>query len=254
MEIHITSKQLVKPSSSKLHLLEPFKFPLLDLLAPRKYTPGVFFYAKLSDSDIDSSQFSEQLKQSLSKALAQFYPASDSTAPQLAVQLNILNCGGIALALCAFHKVFEGTTVGIVNDVRRKITRTYVFDVNAISTLKMKAKSKSLEHPSRVLVLSAFLWKHGIQASRSESGTLKPAILCQPVNIRPRLKPQLPIYSIGNLYSMALMIPSCLLNTLDADADFGWGKPTLISTPAVDNRNRDLHNWFYMKNAKQRNH
>ncbi|KAE8660051.1 putative Cysteine-rich RLK (RECEPTOR-like protein kinase) 8 [Hibiscus syriacus] len=407
MEVHITSKQLVKPSSSKLHLLEPFKLSLLDQLAPRKYTPGVFFYAKPSDSDIDSSQFSEQLKQSLSKALAQFYPASgrlkknlfitdfdegvpyvetrvkgrlsdfigqtqnieamnrllpcrpfcyieDSTAPQLAVQLNIFDCGGIALALCAFHKVFDGTTVSafmnswaafsrgsngeipnpgllgassrffppiesmpdnadvkslFFNDVRRKITRTYVFDANAISTLKMKAKGKSLEHPSRVLALSAFLWKHGIQASRSVSATLKPAILCQPVNIRPRLKPQLPIYSIGNLYSMAIsmyspvgedidlselgvlvreatqsapndpqvvlqgfktmtdglshlaemvskgdadfFILSSLLNTLDADEDFGWGKPTLISTPAVDSRNRELRNWFYLKKAKQ---
>ncbi|XP_039048879.1 uncharacterized protein LOC120189741 [Hibiscus syriacus] len=210
MEIHITSKQLVKPSSSKLHLLEPFKFPLLDLLAPRKYTPGVFFYAKLSDSDIDSSQFSEQLKQSLSKALAQFYPASgrllnsspigcSTQHPQLRWDCTCFVCfpQGLRRNNCVcFHEQLGSfqswlkwgntkswTVRGIVNDVRRKITRTYVFDVNAISTLKMKAKSKSLEHPSRVLVLSAFLWKHGIQASRSESGTLKPAILCQPMQI-----------------------------------------------------------------------
>ncbi|KAK8628208.1 hypothetical protein V6N13_063918 [Hibiscus sabdariffa] len=302
MEVEITSKQMIKPSSSELHHLEPFKLSFLDQLGTSMYTPGILFYAKTTDSNIDGSQFLDRLKQSLSKALTQFYPAAgrlknnlfitdfnegvpyaearvtgrlsdfieqtdnleamnlllpcrpfrniqDPTTPQLAVQVNIFDCGGIALAFCCFHKIFDATTAyaflnswaafsrgfngeipnpGLLgassrlfppielmpenaamkrlffNDVRRKMTRSFVFDANAITTLVLKAKSKSLEHPSRALALSAFLWKHAIQASRSVSGTLKPAILCQAVNLRPKMKPQLPSYSIGNMFGLAI--------------------------------------------------
>ncbi|KAK8628203.1 hypothetical protein V6N13_063913 [Hibiscus sabdariffa] len=302
MEVHITSKQMIKPSSSELHLLEPFKLSFLDQLSIRMYTPVILFYPKPSDSNIDGSQFLDQLKQSLSKALTQFYPVAgrlknnlfitdfnegvpyvearvagrlsdfiektekleamnrllpcppfryiqDPTTPQLAVQVNKFDCGGIALALCCFHKIFDGPTAYsflnswaafsrgangeipnpellgassrlfppiesmlesaalkslFFNDGRRKMTRSFVFDANAITTLVLEAKSKSLEHPSRALALSAFLWKHAIQASRSVSGTVKPSILGQPVNIRRRLNPQLPSCSIGNMFGMAI--------------------------------------------------
>ncbi|KAK8549157.1 hypothetical protein V6N13_063553 [Hibiscus sabdariffa] len=409
MEVQITSKQMIKPSSSELHLLKPFNLSLLDQLGTSKYTPVILFYAKPSDSNTDSSQFLDQLKQSLSKALTQFYPAAgrlknnlfitdfhegvpyvearvkgrlsdfieqtgkleamnrllpcppfryiqDPTTPQLAVQVNIFDCGGIALALCSFHKIFDGTTAYaflnswaafsrgsngeipnpgqlgassrlfppiesmpenaamkslFLNDGRRKMTRSFVFDANAITTLVLKAKSKSLEHPSRALALSAFLWKHAIQASRSASGTLKPSILCQAVNIRPRLKPRLPSYSIGNMFGIAISmynpvgkdidiselayllreatesvpidprvvlqgfetmteqvshleemvskgdaefyIFSSLLNTVDANEDFGWGKPCLISIPGIDSQNREIRNLLYLKNAGQHN-
>ncbi|KAE8669816.1 putative Cysteine-rich RLK (RECEPTOR-like protein kinase) 8 [Hibiscus syriacus] len=410
MEVHITSNQMVKPSSSKLHLFKPFKISLLDQLTPGMYTPVLLFYAKPSDSNIHSSQFADQLKQSLSKALTQFYPAAgrvknnlfitnfdegvpyvetkvkgrlsdfieptqkleamnrllpcrpfcyiqdSTTAPQLAVQVNIFHCGGIAIGLCVFHKIFDGATLSaflnswaafsrgsngeipnpgllgsssrlfppiesmpenadwhsmFFNYDRRMMSRTYVFDANAISTLKLKVKSKSLEHPSRALALTAFIWKHVIQASRSASGTLKPAILCQPVNLRPRLKPILPSYSIGNLflttYSMYnpvgkdidlselgyllrqatksapndpqivlqgfktmteqldhlvemvskgnadLFVLSSLINTLDANEDFGWGKGTLLGIPGIDSHNRELCNSFFIKNARQHN-
>ncbi|KAE8736066.1 putative Cysteine-rich RLK (RECEPTOR-like protein kinase) 8 [Hibiscus syriacus] len=313
MEVHITSKQIVKPSSSKLHLLIPFNLSLLDQLAPGMYTPVLLFYAKPSDSNVDGSQFSYQLKQSLSKALTQFYPAAgrvknnlfitdfdegvpyvetrvkgrlsyfieptqkleemnrllpcrpfcyiqDTTAPQLTVQVNIFDCGGIALGLCYLHKIFDAASISaflkswaafsrglngeipdpgllgssslffppvesipenagwkslFFNGGGRKITRTYVFDANAISTLKLIEKSKSLEHPSRVLAVSAFVWKHAMEASRSVSGTLKPTILCQAVNLRPKFNPALPSYSIGNMFSMA----SSMYNPVGKDID-----------------------------------
>ncbi|KAL4377471.1 hypothetical protein GQ457_02G030370 [Hibiscus cannabinus] len=409
MEVEITSKQMVKPSSSELHLLEPFKLSFLDQLGTSMYTPGILFYAKPSDCDsnIEGSQFLDRLKQSLSKALTQFYPAAgrlknnlfitdfnegvpyaearvtgrlsdfiqqtdnleamnlllpcppfryiqDPTTPQLAVQVNIFDCGGIALAFCCFHKIFDATTAyaflnswaafsrgsngaipnpGLLgassrlfppmdlmpenaamkrlffNDGRRKMTRSFVFDANAIKTLVLKAKSKSLEHPSRALALSAFLWKHAIQASRSVSATLKPAFLCYAVNLRPKMKPQLPSYSIGNMFGMAinmynpvgkdielselayllreategvpsdpqvvlqgfktlteqlshveemvskgdaeLLCLSSLLNTLDGNEDFGWGKPSLFSIPGIDTQNREISNLMYLKNARQ---
>ncbi|KAK8549187.1 hypothetical protein V6N13_063583 [Hibiscus sabdariffa] len=189
-----------------------------------------------------------------------FRNIQDPTTSQLAVQVNIFDCGGIALALCFFHKIFDATTVyaflnswaafsrgsngevpnpGLLgassrlfppiesmpenaamkslffNDGRRKMTKSFMFDANAITTLVLKTKSKSLEHPSRALALSAFLWKHAIRASRSVSGTLKPSILFQPVNIRPKLKPQLPSYSIGNMFGLAISLSNPVGKDID---------------------------------------
>nr|KJB61945.1 hypothetical protein B456_009G392900 [Gossypium raimondii] len=387
MEVQITSKQMVKPSSSKLHLLKPFQLSLIDQVSTTNYVPFIFFYLKPCDSHIDGSQFSNQPKQSLSKALTQFYPLSGRTRnnlfishydegvpfvearvkgrlsdfieatgevlelealnqllpcrpfcffqdysalPQLGIQVNIFDCGGIALALCCLHKIIDATTISCFlktwaafslgsngeipdpdlleagsrffppmesmptsinfkrlpfNEGRRK-SRSFVFDANAIATLMFKAKSKSLEQPSRVASLGAFLWKHAIQASRSVSGSRKPAILCQTVNIRRKMKPQLPDYSIGNLeavksvnkYSQDLLqgfrtikeqqteIAEMVsegnaefytlvswLNTLDGKQDFGWGKSSLFSIPGVDSHNPGFSDRFILKQARQHN-
>ncbi|KAK8977607.1 hypothetical protein V6N11_013392 [Hibiscus sabdariffa] len=264
---------MIKPSSSKLHLLKPFKLSLLDQLSPRLYTPFYPVAGRLKNnlfiSDYDAgvpyvetrvkcrlSDLTERTRE-LQQELNQLLPCrpfcyihdSDSTAPPLAVQVNVFDCGGIALAFCLVHKIIDGSTIQafikswtafsrgsdgeipnpglleassrlfpplesvpetpnvkslLLNGGRRKTTRSFVFDADAIATLVFKAESKSLEHPSRVLALSAFVWKHAILASGSVSGSTKPAFLLQPVNIRRRMKPQLPDYSIGNLYLMAV--------------------------------------------------
>ncbi|KAK8619099.1 hypothetical protein V6N13_133066 [Hibiscus sabdariffa] len=312
MEVRITSKLMVKPSCSNLNVLKPFKLSLLDQLSPTNYVPCILFYAKPSDSPMNASQFSDRLKQSLSKALTQFYPLAgrtknnlfvsdyeegvpyvearvkgclsdfieqsevleamnqllpcrpfcylqDSTVPQLAIQVNIFGCGGIALSLCFFHKIIDASTIaaflrtwaafslgsngelpdldllgpssrlfppiesmpsnadlkGLLFNEGRRRTRSFVFDANAIATLISKAKSKGLEHPSRVVSLNAFIWKHAMQASRSVSGTRKPAILCQPVSIRQKMKPRLPDYSIGNLF----LLPIATYNSVGKDIE-----------------------------------
>ncbi|XVF31844.1 hypothetical protein REPUB_Repub17cG0028900 [Reevesia pubescens] len=295
MEVRITSREMVKPSSPEVHLQKPFKISLLDQLNSTNYVPLIFFYTKPSDSQFNGAQLSHQLKKSLSKTLNQFYPLSgrtrnnlyishydegvpyvearvngclsdyieqteleamnqllpckpfsfisNSPVPQLAIQVTIFDCEGIALAVCGYHKIVDGSTIsaflkswaafnrgsngeipnpefleassrffppiesmlpktgleGLLLEEGRRKTRSFVFDANSIATLMFKAKSKSLEHPSRVVAVSAFVWKYAIQASRSASGILKPAILSQAVNIRQKLKPKLPDYSIGNL-------------------------------------------------------
>ncbi|KAK8576526.1 hypothetical protein V6N13_032447 [Hibiscus sabdariffa] len=44
-----------------------------------------------------------------------------------------------------------------LNDGGCKMTRSFKFDADAIAMLMFKSKSESLEHPSRVLALSAFV-------------------------------------------------------------------------------------------------
>ncbi|KAK9006814.1 hypothetical protein V6N11_019145 [Hibiscus sabdariffa] len=206
MEVQITSKQIIKPSSSELHLLKPFKLSFSDQLGISMYSPGILFYAKPSDSNIDGSQFLDRLKQSLSKALTQFYPVAAFSRGSNGEIPNPELLGASSRLFPPIEPMPESAALKSMffDDGRHKRTRSFVFDANAITTLVLKAKSKSLEHPSRAIALSAFLWKHAIQASRSVSGTLNPAILCRPVNIRPKLKPGLPSYSIGNMFVWAI--------------------------------------------------
>ncbi|XWS59303.1 hypothetical protein CRYUN_Cryun08bG0110200 [Craigia yunnanensis] len=84
------------------------------------------------------------------------------------------------------------------NEGRRK-TRTFVFDEKSIDALKSKVKSKRLEHPTRVQALTAFIWKYAMLASRSASGISKPSMCSHIVNLRRKLEPQLPDYSVGNV-------------------------------------------------------
>ncbi|OMO54539.1 Transferase [Corchorus capsularis] len=100
----------------------------------------------------------------------------------------------------------------LFNEGRRK-TRNFVFDAKAIATLMFKSRSKSLKNPSRVVAVSAFVWKHAMIASRSASGIQKPSILSQSVNIRQKVKPQLPDYSIGNLF----LLPATTYNSVEKE-------------------------------------
>ncbi|KAL4313560.1 hypothetical protein GQ457_01G030780 [Hibiscus cannabinus] len=299
MEVHITSKEMVKPFSQQVYLQKPFSLSLLDQFIPAHYTPLLFFYAKPVDSRLDTDQILARLKTSLSKALDHFYPLAGrtidnlyvgsydkgvpyvearvtgrladfiarteqgwtnrllpcqsfcsiptSTSPHIALQINIFDCGGIAIGMCGSHKLvdastgsaflkcwtalYRGSHGGIPDpdmiDAGSRLfpplesipqnylssietiwfqegwhtTRRFVFDEHAVATLKLKAKSKSLNHPSRTVTLAAFLWKHAMLASRAASGRLKPSVLTQSVNLRQRMKPKLPEYTIGNLYT-----------------------------------------------------
>ncbi|GMJ12790.1 hypothetical protein like AT3G26040 [Hibiscus trionum] len=78
-------------------------------------------------------------------------------------------------------------------------SKTFLFQNDAIAALKLKAKSKTLEHPTRNVALSAFLWKHAMLASSAASGRWRPTVLSNSMNLRPRMKPSLPEHAIGNL-------------------------------------------------------
>ncbi|XVE61315.1 hypothetical protein DITRI_Ditri06bG0029900 [Diplodiscus trichospermus] len=297
MEVRVTSREIIKPYSSEVHLLKPFKLSFLDQLAPTIYVPLIVFHtqSQSSDSSSNSAQISGQLKRSLSQTLNHFYPFSgrprdnlyidsyaegvpffearvnrclsdyllhdtdelngllpfksfcnlpDPIAPLLAVQLNTFDCGGIALAVCTSHKIADASTASVFltswsafsrgsdgkiprpdllsassqffppmdtmpqnNSVEKSIrfnedrskTRRFVFDQRSIDTLKFIVKSKSLEHPTRVQAVTAFIWKYAMLASRSASGISKPSVCMQSMSIRRRLEPELPDYSIGNM-------------------------------------------------------
>ncbi|KAJ6332907.1 hypothetical protein OIU77_008872 [Salix suchowensis] len=84
------------------------------------------------------------------------------------------------------------------------VTQRFVFDADAIATLKDKAKSKRVPNPSRTEALTAFIWKSYTEACRSLRAQPRPSVSIHTVNIRQRTKPMFSRYSIGNLWRHAL--------------------------------------------------
>ena len=83
----------------------------------------------------------------------------------------------------------------------KSVTIRFVFHASAIATLKVQATCSCVQHPRHVEVVSAFIWKHAMAASRENNGFQfqKPSILTHAVNLRRKLEPPLPEYSTGNL-------------------------------------------------------
>ena len=83
------------------------------------------------------------------------------------------------------------------------VTRRFVFHASEIATLKAQATCSCVQHPTRVEVVSAFIWKHAMVASRENHGFQKPSLLTHLVNLRRRIAPPLSEYSTGNLLWIA---------------------------------------------------
>ncbi|KAJ6414339.1 hypothetical protein OIU84_007036 [Salix udensis] len=136
------------------------------------------------------------------------------------------------------------------------ITKRFVFDASAISSLR--ARAVGVECPTRVEVVSSFLWKCFMAASEEWRGCRRPSILTHLVNLRRKngtevgreFHGKFPVIKGDKRNSMAeqtlreigefgsrdgvdfLGFSSwCRLGFYDAD--FGWGKPVWISSLAT---------------------
>ncbi|XP_052202155.1 stemmadenine O-acetyltransferase-like [Diospyros lotus] len=80
------------------------------------------------------------------------------------------------------------------------ITRRFIFNAPAVAALKNKAAiSSGVRHPSRIEVVSALIWKFAMSVAESIAGSRRPSILSHAVDLRRRMVPPLPEFSIGNL-------------------------------------------------------
>ncbi|KAM4079377.1 hypothetical protein ACB094_09G113100 [Castanea mollissima] len=254
VHVNIISREIIRPSSPAIRHLKPFKLSVLDQYTPTTYIPRILFYSK---SPQTSS--TDHVKNSLSETLNSFYPFSGrmqdnlfidfynegipfnesrvhcslsdflqhpkTEFAQLAVQVNIFDCGGIGIGLCSSHKITDGATLnaflntwaaiagGPLKNFAANIllsqlvllvflghhilslwfkkekykTRRFVFDAKAIATLKEKAKSEQVQNPTRTESLSSFIYIHARAASRLTSSSPRPSILVQAVNIRRKI-------------------------------------------------------------------
>ncbi|OMO81411.1 Transferase [Corchorus olitorius] len=86
-----------------------------------------------------------------------------------------------------------------VPKVENVATRRLVFDASKISMLKAQAASRDVAQPSRVQAVTGLIWKCAMAAATSNRGGLKkPSVLHQVVNLRRKMNPPLPEYSMGN--------------------------------------------------------
>ncbi|KAG4126858.1 hypothetical protein ERO13_D10G181500v2 [Gossypium hirsutum] len=169
---------------------------------------------------------------------------TDAEHVLLGIQFNVFDCGGIGIGVCISHKIGDalsffsfvniwasiarGETNLIVPEFRSAslfppraipeapqlkkeqiVTKRFVFGATKVEEIRRNyGENTSQKRPSRVEALSAFIWDRFVTAFGLRS---RPDTLCtiiHAVNLRARIDPPLPGSSFGNLYSLAVTIPS----------------------------------------------
>ncbi|GMI99767.1 hypothetical protein like AT1G24430 [Hibiscus trionum] len=224
-------------------------------------------------------QLSDVLNNLVPKELNKLLPFEVHSVNEVlaGIQLNVFECGGIAIGVCISHKIGDalsffsfvktwaaiarGETELIAPDFESAslfppqdpsefkpissrsnkeqiMTKRFVFGAAEVEEIRRKYSENSNQtRPTRVEALSAFIWEHLITAK----GVKSRHDITHVVNIRQRIEPPLPESSFGNIYSLALTIPSSsdgnvvteIRDSIKAvnsefpryEADFGWGKP-----------------------------
>ncbi|CAN4094077.1 unnamed protein product [Withania somnifera] len=154
------------------------------------------------------------------------------------IQINVFECGGIAIGLCIAHKILDGaglstflkswaglvqcpnlmanyffpaedlwlrdTSMTMWSSIFKKgnfVTKRFVFNASAIDNLKAMSTSPHIKHPTKVEVVSSFIWKCLIAASKEKNCSNKRcnSLLTHIVNLRKRAVPSLPENILGNL-------------------------------------------------------
>ncbi|KAK2976788.1 hypothetical protein RJ640_027624 [Escallonia rubra] len=83
----------------------------------------------------------------------------------------------------------------------KAVRKRFVFDAAAISSLKAEVTSELLSNPSRVMVVSGFIWKCTMAASKNPKS---PSVMTLAVDMRPRIVPPLSPNCIGNMAWLAM--------------------------------------------------
>ncbi|XP_077223939.1 vinorine synthase-like [Tasmannia lanceolata] len=154
-------------------------------------------------------QLSEFLKQLDLEVLKQFVPCKYFTAKSgrdvlLAIQVNMFDCGGMAIGIGISHKIADGTSlITLINSWAANtrgsaevmgpsfdiaslfppkefvsqyrfpvgmniVTRRFVFDASKIALLRDRTtKGKPFLHPTRYEAISALIWQCVIKAQRA---------------------------------------------------------------------------------------
>ncbi|KAK2993374.1 hypothetical protein RJ640_008975 [Escallonia rubra] len=162
---------------------------------------------------------------------------NSSTTPLVAVQVTTFECGGVAVAVSSSHAIADGFTgctfisdwaamskLGTIKPLNyersgfptknrdgikpprgwktgaKYVTKKFLFDGSAVSSLKAKVAPKVAHHPSKVEVTMACIWRGLICASRAIHGDLRPSVMSLTMNLRGRTPMHIPSDSFGNCY------------------------------------------------------
>ncbi len=168
------------------------------------------------------------------------YKMNDKGIPMSAFQVNIFNCGSIAIGVCISHQIADGATLatflnawskaamgesktiipsldlaslfppkdinvkvpsGVISE-EKTVTRRFVFDATSLALLKDKVGHAN---PTRVEAVTSLIWKTAMSVTREKLGkTNISSILTHMVDLRGRMGQLLPEHSFGNLYQLAI--------------------------------------------------
>ncbi|OMO81445.1 Transferase [Corchorus olitorius] len=163
----------------------------------------------------------------------------------MGIQSNIFECGGIGIGLCITHKIVDALSFFTVVNMWAAISRgdeklvspqfgsaslfpprnisgtiipkpkeklmnkRFVFSASKIEEIRGKYTSlKNQTRPTRIEALSSFIWSRFAAATEVRPRPDSFCFITHMVNLRTRINPPLPEYSIGNFCSNAITIPS----------------------------------------------
>ncbi|KAK6148130.1 hypothetical protein DH2020_019042 [Rehmannia glutinosa] len=100
-------------------------------------------------------------------------------------------------------------SIGVTKD--KITTKRFVFDEEKLSKLKQLAGGDDVKNPTRVEAVSAFIWRHFIDAAKAKAKLLlgddiinklktSSFVAVHAVNMRPRANPQIPEHAFGNCW------------------------------------------------------
>ncbi|KAI9107953.1 hypothetical protein K1719_020826 [Acacia pycnantha] len=171
------------------------------------------------------------------------YEMDEAVNTVAGVQVNVFDCGGVAIGVSMSHKVGDALSYfhfikswaavcrggepeqnirthlqssslfppkdmsgyNLEFHIDKIVCRRFVFEASVIEFLRAKQsenmkKNDLLEGtkpPSRIEVLSTFIWTR-FQEATKEEGSKRNHLVAWAVNLRPRMDPPLPEYAFGN--------------------------------------------------------
>ncbi|KAJ4839914.1 hypothetical protein Tsubulata_023594, partial [Turnera subulata] len=183
--VHAIARELIKPSYPQVQHQEPYKLSLLDQLTPTTFSPMVFFYP--SRNDDPKSNIIVQLKRAF---IATWSSISRGDVKR-----------GIPILPT---KILIPTTIYL----SWRTFRSQKLTTSQEASLKAKAANGNPEaKTSSIETLSCFIWKCCMSATKDfSSGSPKPSILVEAVNLMHQTKLPMADASIGDNFWRAIAL------------------------------------------------
>ncbi|XP_031254498.1 vinorine synthase-like [Pistacia vera] len=194
-----------------------------------------------------SCQLSQFIQEPTASDFNRFLPYDDGPINfVLAIQINFFNCGSFAIGVLMSHKIADASSMitfirnwaatargesanfcpqfvsatlfppkdigGLTGTVsvpseKNIVLRRFVFSGSMIAALREKYSDGGI-HPTRVEVLSSFIWSRFAASTQLKIGVERPCLLVHAVNLRKRMHEPLPDDSFGNIAGPSAAIVS----------------------------------------------